>query len=359
MKLSRLLLAPVLTTPVLLAFAALGESPTFSPEEGTKLTKRIVVKTELSLDEMTMIMNGEEVPAEMMQMSMESTITVVATVTDEYVSVGDGRPTKLKRTFDELNSETEVSMSSSQMPDDVNNSSSGSSDLEGLTVVFSWDEDEGDFTAEFDEDSDGDDELLEGLTEDLDFRAMLPDGEVSEGDSWDVDPMAIRAIFAPGGNVKIASEDRAAGGGMMGGASPMNVGQFLEELEGDVTAELTGIEEEDGIRIAVIALSIDVSSSMDLTDHLSESMENQEMPEGMEIEIEVDSFDSEFLFEGEGELRWNLTAGIVYSLEVTGEVSQINDTAMNMSIGGMEQSMEQTMTFAGTQTITLTTETEG
>ncbi len=352
MKVPKILLAPALTAPFLVAFGAFAEAPKFAPADGLSLSKRVTTKTELSLDEMSMVMNGEEMPFEM---NIDSTVTVVTAVTDEYAGVADGRPVKLKRTFDELNSSTEASMSN-PMSGDSDTTSSGSSDLEGTTVVFSWDADLEDFAVAFDEDSDADDELLEGLTEDLDFRMLLPPGDVSEGDTWSIEPNAIRSILAPCGNVKIVPDDAAGGGMDMGGGGPMSMGQFLDNLEGNVTATFAGLEDADGASIAVIELEIDVNSAMDLTEWFTEMMENQEMPEGMEFEIEVDSFDTEFLFEGSGALRWNMSTGVVHSLEVTGDVKQSNDTSMNIAVGGMEQNMEQSMEFAGTQTITLTTE---
>jgi len=244
---------------------------------------------------------------------------------------------------------------SNPMTGDQDMNSSGSSALEGEPVVFTWDGDADDYKVAFAEGSDGDADLLEGLTEDLDFRTILPPNDVSAGDTWTVDPNAIRAVLAPGGNVKLTPDDESGEMGM-GGGGPMSTAQFLQNLEGDVTAKFTGVEDDDGAKIAVIELDIDVSSAMDLTSWFSDLMEKQEMPEGIDVQIDVESFDSEYLFEGKGELRWNMTTGIVHSLEVTGDVTQSNDTAMKMSFNGTDQNMEQSMEFSGTQTITLTTE---
>jgi hypothetical protein len=242
---------------------------------------------------------------------------------------------------------------SNQMAPDVDQEMAGPSELEGLTVVFTWDEDEGGYSVEFDEESDGDDELLDGLTEAMDLRGMLPDGEVSEGDTWDIEPSVLLEAFAPCGSVKIRPEELA---NMMGMNSPQpSPAEMLGDFEGDITAEFEGIRDEDGTRVAVINLSIDVDTAKDMTEFMEEMMDEMEMPEGMEIDMDIESMDMEFEFKGEGQLLWNLETGLVYSLTVEGTVKQAMDTAMNMSMGDMEQSIEQSMSFSGEQSITLTT----
>ena len=76
-----------------------------------------------------------------------------------------------------------------------------------------------------------------------------------------------------------------------------------------------------------------------------------ELPEGMNVEMDIESMDIEFEFVGEGEILWNLEAGVLHSLEVSGEMTQIIDMVMNM--GG--QSMENSMTQSGSHTSSITT----
>lgn len=353
MKHKRNILAPLLVAPALLALASRGDQPTFAPEPGTSLTKRIENSYEISLDDMSMVVNGAEMDASMLGMEMTTSTSQVVAVVDEYEAVGGGRPTTLRRTFEELSSATSIAMSNAMMGDqDVD--APGSSELEGMTVVFTWDEDAGEYEVAFADDSDGDADLLEGLAEELDLRELLPDGEVSEGDAWDIDPEVLRQVFAPGGAVKIEPEEM---GDMMGMQSPQfSQDQMLGDFDGEVSAEYVGAREEDGLRVAVIRISADVSSARDLTEIVDEAMSEMELPEGMDIEMEVESFDMEFMFEGEGELLWNLATGLVHSLHLSGEVNQTIDMAMNMNAGGMEQALEQSMSLSGTHTVTITTE---
>ena len=176
----------------------------------------------------------------------------------------------------------------------------GSSDLEGMTVVFTWDEDDESYGVAFDEDSDGDDELLEGLEENMDLRAFLPEDDVAEGDTWGVDANLMRHVIAPGGALKILPDDLEGMGMGMGGSAPPNPGEFFEDFDGEITVKYLETREEDGARLAVLEISVDVSSAADMTDWMSEMIADAEMPEGMDVEIDVSALDMEFEFEGTG-----------------------------------------------------------
>lgn len=352
MKHKRNLIAPLLLVPALLAMETRGEEPRFAPAEGTTLAKTIVNRTESTLDDMTMIMGGQDLSEMLGGMEMDQVTTVNFKFVDTYAAVGDGRPTRLARTYEELSSTSEVSASNPMAPGETNDMEmSGSSELEGETVVFTWSDDDEDYAKAFGEDSDGDEELLDGLTEDVDLRGLLPEGEVEVGDAWSVDTGVFAAILAPGGSVRIEPDGLDEMGMQMGGNTPSNIGEFFEEFDGDITVKLDSVA--DGT--AVMLLTIDVSSTADMTEWMEAMMAEQEMPEGMEMEMDVDAFDMEYTFQGEGELRWNLAGGHFESLRLEGEMDQIVDAAINMSMGGQEQAIEQSMTFSGTQEITFST----
>ena len=354
MKHNKNILAPMLVVPALLAFASRGEDVGFRPEQGLELSKRVVSQSEVSLDEMTMSLNGQEMDPSMFSMEMTTSVKQIVAVTDRYAEPGAGRPAKLVRTFDELSSATEIAMSNPMMGE-MDAELDGQSDLEGLTVVFDWNADNEEYDVSFGEDSSGDEGLLEGLVEAMDLREMLPDGEVSEGDTWEIDPDVLRQAFAPGGAVKIEPDDDSMGD-MMGMSGPQpSPDQFLGEIEGEVSAEFGGVRDADGTRVAVVKLAIDVNSAKDLSEMIADMMADAPFPEGVEIEMDVESFDMEFLFEGTGELLWNLEAGVMHSLEISGEITQIIDTSMNMNMNGNEQAIEQSMTMSGSQSVSVTT----
>jgi hypothetical protein len=168
-------------------------------------------------------------------------------------------------------------MKNAMMPEGMDADVPGSSELEGMSVVFTWNEDEEDFDVAFAEGMEGDEKLLVNLVESLDLREFLPPNEVSSQD------------------------------------------EMVGELDGDIAAELVGIREEDGKRLAAIKLELDLSSASDLKEKMSELKD--QMPEGMG-EIDFESFDVEFEFKGEGELLWDLEQGLFHSLAISGDIAR-------------------------------------
>ena len=197
----------------------------------------------MSLDDMQMTMNGQEPP---MMPEMDLTVTQVSEVeiSDEYISVRAGMPLEIERTFDSLSMNSEMAMEidmmgqvqSEEMP------STASSELEGTTVTFKWDADEEEYVIAF-TDGEGDKDLLEGLTADMDFRSLLPDGEVDVDDEWGVDISAFTAVMAPGGDLKLISEEVAIA------AAKRHLAFFYDDPSGPPpsgTAPLHGLVPEAG-----------------------------------------------------------------------------------------------------------------
>ncbi len=167
---------------VALALSPPAPEIAFHPEEGRSLTKTFGSQMSLDLDELSLIVDGQDMGAMMgdMTFGLETDSTYV--VTDEYASMGDGRPQKLHRTFDELSQQSEVNIEIAAAGMAETQGSASASELEGLSVVFTWNADDFEYDVAF-ADGDGDQALLEGLEEDMDMRGILPDGPVSEGDS--------------------------------------------------------------------------------------------------------------------------------------------------------------------------------
>ncbi|MCZ6596478.1 MAG: hypothetical protein O7B99_02450 [Planctomycetota bacterium] len=355
MKNARKSLLTILAGPALLAFSMPTGDVGFHPAVGTVLTKSYETSAEVILDEMSIVMNGQEMDPDMMQMDMSISASTTIVVTDEYAAVDGSRPTKLMRTYGAVESSSSTSMSNAFMGDmDMN--LSGESELQGLTVVFTWNEEEGDYTLEFDGDE-GDEELLEGLVEDTDLRGFLPTEDVSPGDTWEIETEEMRKVLAFGGALKIEFDTSELPEEMRGFGSgpPPSPDAFLGDLEGTVTAEYVENRQEDGVAVAVIKISCEISSAKDMTDFFKEMMEDGEMPEGFDMEMEVHSADNEYEFEGEGLLLWNLEAGHVYSFELRGSGTTTMDMAMAMTVQGNDMDFEQMFVMSSDETITITT----
>ncbi len=334
MQYSRLI-ACALAIPALVAFSIPEERITFSPESGTVLTKTFKYSASFELDDMEMLVNGQAPPPQELNISGTSTGEFV--FVDEFTKVADGRPSELKRTFETIktvtNSSTEHPMMGSQ-----ESSIESSSELEGMTVSYRWNDENEEFDLRFVDDEDADEELLEELLEDTDLRQLLPEESVSKGDSWEIDPNSLIALLAPAGDLKMKPTEEPEPGSM-GSGMESDYSAILGDLEGSFTGELTGIRMTDGDRIAVIRLTLQVTSNKDMTDLMNEALEGSDQP----MVPEIESVDSENEFDMEGELLWNMTKGHLKSLTLEGESNTIMDTAGSISMGSESLEFEQTM----------------
>lgn len=343
---------PTLALSLLVGFSGSSvDKVAFTPAEGATVTKTFTVNTELDIDDMTALMNGGPSPMPEMEMSMAMTQSV--TVTDEYLAVADGQPAKLARTYDAIGTDLEMDINAggqAQAP-----SGTGSSPLEGSTVVFSWNGETESYDTAFAEGEEGDDEMLAGLIEDMDLRGLLPSDEVAEGESYDIDVAAFADVISPGGDLKIEMEiDGETGGSGMDPEMMTNFRKFFEEMiEGSATGKYVGTRDVDGVKVAVIELEVEINGSADMSDMAAESM-GEEMPEG--VEMNIDRMDVEMTYEGTGELHWNMAKGVIHGLSINAEMEMNMDMAMGIAMGGQEMEISMEMAMSGAVENTVTTE---
>ena len=254
-------LPPLGFLPLFLAAATAGDKPTFQPKSGSTVVKHISIESEVELEDLKMEVNGQDMSEAAGQIEMAMKIHLQLDTTDQYVAVEGGRPTKLKRTFDALSSTTHVS-GSNPMAGPTDKDIALESELEGLAVVFSWDADSSSYDVAFDGEKQGDEALLEGLEEDLDLRNFLPSSEVSKGDTWEIPAAAIKAVLAPGGNLKLLPSDDSDSSS---GAEQFSPNDMIGDLEGEFVGTLGDTREEDGVKVAVIQIKIKGHSAKDMT----------------------------------------------------------------------------------------------
>ena len=355
MNTKKLLVTTALFAPALLAFALPASKVRFAAADGTKLTKTIESKSDFSLDSMSMKMNGQEPPGGVPEMEMTISSTQKVSLTDEYVKSRDGAPTKLRRTFDDIASDMSMSMKMEMMGKngDNNHATKAQSELKGKTVVFTWDADAKEYKVALDPKEDGSD-LVKGLKEDIDFRALLPKGYVKEGEEWDVDVKELAGVLAPGGDLHLKPEEKESKGGPMGGdmAGMGGLSDWLGDvLEGDAKAKLTGLSDKGGKKLATIKLNIKVHGSKDMTEIVKGAMSKAEMPQGAKMDF--DHMDIEFKIEGEGQLVWDLESGHAVSFELSGPASATMDMGMKLDMGGQSMNIEQGMQMSGTSSISV------
>jgi hypothetical protein len=327
----------------------------FAPEEGSELIKTFKLSFELTLDSMEMLMNDEPSPmAPEIESASSETHQIV--VRDRYVSVSEGAPTELHRTFVEMTkavgNDMEMSMAGQDMSADLH--ASGTCGLVGKTVIFKREEGGEDYEKSFGEEG-GDEELLAGLVEDMDLRALLPSGEVEEGDRWDIDLDELANILYAGGAMawEMESDGDDPPAGVPDPAHDPDSRELLGEFEGDATATFEGMREVDGRSLAVVSLAVDVHSEVDAAELYQDVLERSSQPG---IEIEIDSITIQYVFEGGGEMFWDMEAGHIVSLQLEGELANEHDQHLSIDAGGQSIKIQQRSETSGTLKLAVTTE---
>lgn len=314
----------------------------YAPEEGTVLKRTYVAEAEYHLADLSASIDGEplERPEELPDFRMGFEEHIV--VTDTLRSVADGRPTELLRTFDELRQD------SSDSSGDEEVESTMTSSLQGRTVAFRWDDDEERFSAEAADEEDLDDSLAQWLAEDMDLRLVLPDGEVEVDDEWEIDPKLYLAFMWPSGLLDFRAEDDEEPNDDERSMSR----QTIENLEGSGKARLEEIREEDGVRVAVIHVELEITTgSESVLPALSEG--EFERPE-ITIEVEIERT-------LEGTILWDLEHGHALSAELECEASRLHSeswtvTGENDEGDTVEAEIEQARLLEGTIKYTATIE---
>ena len=190
---------------------------------------------------------------------------------------------------------------------------------------FTWSDEEQDYEIAFADEGEDEDALLEGLFEDMDLRAFLPEDEVSEGDSWDIDPIEFRLANSPGG-VDFVGDDEDQ-------AEEELEDDLDEAMDGDFTGTLRGTREEGGRRVAVIGLELELETSAEQTVDREEG----------EVLLEVAA-----TFELEGELLWDLEGGHLAGLELDGTLEMREaETSIFVAPNDVEYEVVQTMEMSG------------
>lgn len=324
----------------LAAVLALAPAPqpvalVFAPAAGTTLQRTWRSSYALEIEEMGMSFDGEELPAEYMEdlggtMSGEET----RVVTDVLEAVEGGRATRLVRRFDALDGKDVMAFD-----DEEPEESAATSALEGKRVVFRWNGEEEAHEVAFAEGEEGDEALLDGLEEDMDLRALLPDGEVEPGASWELEPTIYGTLIALGGEVGLLAEDEEL-------LDDESSEELEENTDGTVRATFVEVREEGEARIAVVRLELEVTTFSDET-----------LEEGGEDEEGFHDFGgserTDLAVEASAELLWDLAHGHALSFELEGTLSMTITQDMRGEMEGESFEQSTSMVFRGPLTIAL------
>jgi hypothetical protein len=280
------LLVPPGREPVALAFA---------PEAGTVLARRFEARAEYHLADIQAEVDGEVIPREGELPEDESSFVERIVVTDTLGPVVDGRPAEVVRSFDALSQENGGS--------DGEEGSTLTSPLEGRRVRFTWDDEDGSYRVAADDDEELDEGLAAWLAEDMDLRLVLPEDEVEPGDEWELDARLYLAFMWPSGLLDFRLSEEEAPEDEERSFSR----QTIERLDGAGTARLEELRDEDGARVAVIHVELEITTGSEQV--LPEVEVNGRTRPEISIEIEIER-------SLEGTILWDLEHGHALSAEL-------------------------------------------
>ncbi|MCZ6598390.1 MAG: hypothetical protein O7B99_12180 [Planctomycetota bacterium] len=315
------LLASALAALLVGAGPATVDELTLDPAVYTVLGTTFIEETELVLDYYEMVLDGSIISDELPDVRLVARREV--RFTDEVQAKEDGRITKLQRLFEDLGSTVRVSLDVEGASED--HEAVSASDLQGSVVLFTWDDEEEEYTASFEEGDTGEEEHLAGMVMDADLSVFLPRGSVSAGDEWNVKTDGLEKVFAPGGDLWILPESLGSDPFLnldaiaMVAATMISLADAVDEFDGTVTAKYLGEREKGGQRLGVVKLQFDLTSESERGERLV--VQARDLPR--ELELVFDELNFMFAIKGEADLLWDLDGNHFHSFEFEGDVGLV------------------------------------
>jgi hypothetical protein len=335
---SKHLLTALVAVPCLMALEPRADEVHFAPSEGSSLKKTFGIEFSLALGDLTMIANGMDasggIPAD-----LEVFLEIAMTVVDTYDDMEAEKPLDLIRLYDSRSLTWET----------PNESSSGDEEFEGLAgkqVRFQWNGDTETYAVTYHE-SEGEQEWIEGLGVDMDLRSMLPEGEVSEGDTWTLAAEQVVPLLFLGAELDELSLDLEDDPEGIGALLESELRPQIESLLDELVAECTyaGRREVDGATMGAIDLQIKNEGTLDLSGMLLQLIEIQTA--GVPAEVDIDEAVVTVALDGEGTLVWDLEGGHLHSFELSPELEILIDVSLSIDVSGETQDFEASVELLG------------
>lgn len=309
--------------PLTLAFAPRADQLAFGPKDDTSLTRKFSVEMALYVDDLRVVADGQEVPVPLEELGSGFTIELLMEVADRIVSSREGRATELVRTYEKLSLRGGPEGQAESMDDEVDK-------ILDKPVRFRWNEEESDYDVSYaDADARGDAKLLEGLHADMDFTMLLPDREVSKGDTWTATGVELAWIFLPGG-LPGGPEEGDEIWHLIEDTLEAQFEQAFRSFE--VVCTYQGTRAEGDVQVGEIAFRFDDKATIDLTDVIQAAVAAQ----GGEMDIQVDIQATLGLeFDGSGTLLWHLAGQHAHAM--TMNVEQVFTVQAEADVDAMGQ----------------------
>lgn len=331
--------------PALLCLAVPGSAQDgpvtieFAVAEGARLKKVLSVKHELQVRDMGYRRDGGPLVRENTAGWISAWERIA--VEEEYLAVAPERPLRLRRTFRDISSGGKAQLTRNGRNTEMRANSS--SPLQGRSLLFTWVEDEGEYSRMYDR-LDAEEYWLSDVRGELELLPFLPSGPVEVGATWPVDISALRAVLAPSGNLLLTPNT----GNFFGRMMEVGVGgDFSEvigpELYGTIEAKFAGLEETDGTPLARIDLTVQFDTVADRTQLYRRAMPEAERAESARLRAVTLNYS----FNGAGVLLWNLDAGHFHEFTLSGTENYDAEVAKLMSDGISTFDFSQNSNFNG------------
>lgn len=257
---------------LVLALLPSGERIVPLHREGAEFTCSESSSLEMTLDEAFFTVNGERVPMDpgMTGFSDRGEEREIR-FHDTLLEVSDGRPARVRRTFEHLRRTTEQG---GEPHEEVGV-------LEDRSIVIVADDD-GEDGVELESGEAVEGPFLERHRVAWSGECLLPSGEVKIGDTWRPEGDELRRFAGVATGPRLFE-------GLEDGQDEAFDERMEEASDVSATVELTGFEERDGLRCAVLTFSVtveaDVDESEDPTAEPDEEIEDFSAGTRMELEF--------------------------------------------------------------------------
>lgn len=310
-----LLLAPLVLTAPRPAFGPPEASGLcFHPAEKSSHRRSFRERSTFEANSFVRSVNAHVLPAPLP--ALRGTRTRELEVVDTFAIVGPGRPERLRRAIALAEGRLELLAEHEDGRED--HELGLESPLDGARVLFLWDEEEEGFARRLEAGAEEKTVELGGLREDLDLRALLPAREASEGESWELDAEALRALLAAGGDLGLRFEHEPDGPfdllapEELAAVSLISLAELAPSAEGVLRAAWKDRVERKGSELALVELELELEFRHELSQRLERMIEHSKLQsERFETRCTV-----ELELRGRGRLAWDLTAGLFRELEL-------------------------------------------
>lgn len=315
-------LSALLAAPLLALLPPVADDLSFHPSDGTEVTRLYSLDLAFQLDDLSAVVAGQDISEMIAQGDMSVAAEIALKVTESFVRSAEGRPLELIRYFEETRGEIGPEGESEPI-DNVD-------ELEGKRVRFLWNEEEGAYDVSYHE-SEGEEEILQGLGPDMDLRALLPDKQVAAGDTWNVDSRQLSSVLLFGAQPQPVDGEAAE---LFDSALKPQLEALLEQFK--TTCEYLGERDVDGRKVGAVAVVMHGEGKIDLSELILNMVRMNSG--GEQVQVDVAKAEVALTFDSKGEFLWDLAGGHLRAFDMSGDSDLSIEISATIEAAGQSQS---------------------